>query len=227
MSNRHGLIKAALQKLPIRPESKHQLGFWVDFVEVTVSPSPPVVASISHGSLTPHEYQQQVVHPEKAARQLQDIANLLRDLLVALEGFSPTADEALDAYALDADVVRNLKKIKLLSATCEPYIRHAAKMEAEVARRFPKKTGGRHRDYASLEVAEAVGFAFHDLTGTLPTVTTTVDGRASGPFLALVAAVFSAAEIKASPETFARKAVKSVPPKIRENPFDSFKRDPS
>ena len=114
-----------------------------------------------------------------------------------------------------------------LSEVSEPDIRHAAVMAAKTALDFPKKKRGRRRDFASFELAEAAGLAFHTLTGEMPTVITPQQGPAEGPFLELVAAVFSAGGIKASPETFARQAAESLPLKIEENDFDRFRRPTS
>lgn len=61
---------------------------------------------------------------------------------------------------------------------------------------------------AAWEVAKQAKYTYQTLTGKRATVATK-DGKAYGPFLDFVANIFRATGIKASPETWAREAVKT------------------
>ena len=152
------LIEAALTKLPILPEREQTLDFWVNFVEVTLGPIPSIT-TLTDTALSPHDHQRLFGHSAEAARELRAIADKLKvwrtTLRDALQELSPMAQQALDT-----DLVEDLKRFKEFSEAIEFDIRHAAFVEAEWARKFPEKPGGRPRDYASREVAEAAGFAF-------------------------------------------------------------------
>lgn len=223
MSELCDLIEAALRKLRILPERIYKLEFYVGFLEETLSPMPVVVGSILRRPLTPHEHQRLAVHYDDAVLELQEVADKLSDLRQAIQRLSPTAEDILDQHELDVAMVKKLRKIIMHSLKVEPDIRHAAVMAAEWSRDFPENKKGRPRDYASLKLAEAAGFAYEGLTGKTPTIST-VEGRARGPFLDLVGALFEAGGIEARPEAFAREAVKSVRAATKENPFKDLRR---
>ncbi|CUH45417.1 hypothetical protein [Ruegeria atlantica] len=70
-------------------------------------------------------------------------------------------------------------------------------------------------EIVAIHVARECASVFHTITGSAPTVITASHERgypAYGPFLAFVADVFSATHIMASPETWARNAVKDFSP---------------
>lgn len=81
---------------------------------------------------------------------------------------------------------------------------------------------GRPADLFSGELAEVIGFAFHDLTGKRPTLSNRLDddgkARAYGEYLDLVATVFRAAGLKAKPERHARAAAKALKARLQRRP---------
>jgi hypothetical protein len=69
---------------------------------------------------------------------------------------------------------------------------------------------GRPTNVAARRLATQLARAYQVLAGSRATVITNDDGKAEGPFLGLVAAVFKALKLDAQPERYARDAVAEV-----------------
>ncbi len=157
----------------------------------------------------------QPVSAEKATRERHDLAGKIDKCLNSLDGLSPTAIGALN-YRREAlrDVQLKLRILKACAETSEPASAEPASAEPASAEPASAAKGGRPRKVSAKNIAEVVGQHFRGLTGKRPTVSVyppvgvkEKDGKAYGPFLDLMTDVFTALEIKASPEVWARHVV--------------------
>jgi hypothetical protein len=123
---------------------------------------------------------------KKAPKALHDLARSASRTLALLDGLS---QPALDALNYQKDALRQLRigLIVLYGAAIQAKVSPATK---------PEKIQER-------KIARVVAQHYYDLTGKAPSVSTK-DGKANGPFLDLLNAVYEILDVRASAESQAR-----------------------
>lgn len=201
-----GPIEVALRKLPILPEREHRLPVWVTNLRMILARDAFTTLD-AHGR-TGRQGPHHMPRPGQAAAELRQVATQIAGLMASLQSLSVTALKALDDR--NYEVFGRLRDARGLlggDAILAAIEAIADKLEGAPARR------GKPRDVASQEIAVWLGHAFTDLTGRAPAITVRegADGaKAGGYFLGLVADIFTACGIEASPETYARAAVAQI-----------------
>lgn len=159
------------------------------------------------------------VGTQKAARLLGELSNHLTSLAREIDRLPAEAQAALaDAViAIDArrvaneaagrDSLRDHAPHPLAFAVTAEVMASAAGAAQKTIEAGPQAQGRKQPKRAAAAVAKRAASLFEAVTGKSATVATN-DGKAYGPFLAFVGAVFDALYIDASPETFARGAVR-------------------
>lgn len=194
-------IRAALETLPgAEAASAAVIGFWAGTLRQAIIPGPlPMPLS---GAATEHEMQARLVPWRRAAGELRSIACMIRHLDEALDSMSVTA-----AMGLDGMTAHRLTEVRRLLSQAAP----GAETSADRADASAAQAGGsgtKQPDTASAALALTAARAFHSITGRKPTMVSGHRQMAHGPFIDLVAAVFHAGGIDASPEVYAKQAVR-------------------
>jgi hypothetical protein len=186
-----GPIETALLELPILPATLHLVPRWVSMLQLILSrDAATVLAAHRAGRQGAHE----LGTPKTAASELRRVAAALDELQGSLDALGVAALEAVPAKVFAR--LRDARGL-LGGAALPAAVRHAAvTLEAEAG------GSGRPADVASSEVATCAGWAFFELTGKKP--------PRRGEFVGLVAAIFAAGGIEASPETYAALASRAI-----------------
>lgn len=187
-------IKSTFDRLPLRQGKDEHLRHTVSRL-----------AKIAIDRTKPNQAQNAFAPANRATceAELNSLIRVADDLVNIVSGLhQPTILALADAGLLRAHLHQIAVQIK------------EAVARADVSKVDPQLPKGRHRDEFARMIAGYLANQFHFLTGETPTIRVHTPphpsaGKAYGPFLELITDVFSAMNIKASPETFAREAVDS------------------
>ena len=181
--SRRDAIADALRSLPLLPDT-----------EETLSRTISMLANIAAQSAGPDT-------PFRRVGQAKSRAEL-KKLQTSAAALARSIDE-LHQPSIDA--------LGLVHWMERKQLKEAVQRAAEAAERadigaLPRNCPRQGRNSPAPVIADLLAAAFHELTGARPTVLTS-DGKAWGPFLKLVTAVFDAMGLEDRPEHITRDAV--------------------
>lgn len=186
----HSRIERAFRHLNIRPEAAAQVPGLADVLARLEGRVSGIVPSRFRSISGKRAKTELATISRLAARLDNQISRLHEPSVVAL------ADEGILTFQAS-------NHARLIAE-------RAASAGAKIALN-PPHDRGRPRKLAAEAIATIVSAGYSSLTGKTPTISTNWStGRAGGPFLHLLAEVFAALKVRASPEAAARKLIRNL-----------------
>lgn len=134
----------------------------------------------------------------KVQKELKEIADLYRNLSQKMDAVHQPTHEMLSAVGVGPFFERT---------RCENFIKIIADLDAS---ELPANVGRGQSKMREKNVADRLAIMFSNVTGQRPTIAVnSMDNQAYGRFIALVEEVFEVAQIDASAEDCARRAVET------------------